>query len=151
MQFREAGISDGDSLAKIRSEVWGNEAYWKERITGYMNCTHHPQQALMPRIIYVAIDDESIVGFIAGHLTRRYDCDGELEWVNVISNYRMGGVAFRLLKLLAAWFIQRNAHRICVDADPGNVIARNFYTKYGAVELNKHWLVWNDIRVVLAE
>jgi hypothetical protein len=37
----------------------------------------------MPRVSYVAFEQGLIVGFIAGHLTRRYGCDGELEWINV--------------------------------------------------------------------
>jgi ribosomal protein S18 acetylase RimI-like enzyme len=90
------------------------------------------------------------VGFIAGHLTRRYACDGELEWINVVSDRRGSEIASELLRLLAAWFARHEAFRICVDVDPANTIARRFYTRHGAQSLNDHWLVWNDIKVVLA-
>lgn len=40
----------------------------------------------------------------------------------------------------------RKAHRICVDV--GDDEARPFYRRHGAVELNRHWMVWNDIGVV---
>jgi len=45
-----------------------------------------PQQVLTPRILYVAIESENVVGLVAGHLTRRFDCTGELKWINVLPN-----------------------------------------------------------------
>ena len=138
-------------MARIRAAEWGDEDYWRIRIQGYMRGEHHPQKALKPRISYVALQNSSVIGFIAGHLTRRYDCDGELEWINVVPGHRNGGIASALLRLLAAWFAGQNAVKICVDADPDNLAARNFYIKHGATELNKHWLVWNDIRLILQQ
>jgi hypothetical protein len=38
-----------------------------------------------------------------------------------------------------------------VDVDPDNRAGRSFYARHGAVSLNAHWLVWNDIRDVLRE
>lgn len=90
-----------------------------------------------------------IIGFIAGHLTERFNCNGELEWINVIPAYRRSGIAFELLCLLASWFIEQKALKICVDV--GSDAARQFYTKHGAENLNEHWLVWKDISVVLQD
>lgn len=117
----------------------------------YMDCELHPQDALMPRVTYVALEDTAVVGFIAGHLTRRYACDGELEWINVIPARRGSGIASELLRKLAAWFTEQKALRICVDVDPANMTARRFYRRHGAADLNKHWLMWNDINVVLGK
>ena len=97
------------------------------------------------------IEAESLVGFIAGHLTRRYACDGELEWINVIPERRGSAVASELLHLQVAWFVEQRASRICVDVDPNNTTARRFYKRHGAVDLNEHWLVWNDIKVALGQ
>lgn len=36
-----------------------------------------------------------------------------------------------------------------MDVDPANTTARRFYMPHGAENLNEHWLVWNDIKVVL--
>jgi ribosomal protein S18 acetylase RimI-like enzyme len=138
-------------MARIRAARWETEEFWEKRISGYLDGEHHPQKALMPRVIYVATEGNSLVGFIAGHLTRRYECDGELEWIDVIPAHRRSGVASELLRLLAAWFSGQNARRICVDVDPANTVARRFYTRHGAESLNPHWLVWNDINVVLRE
>jgi ribosomal protein S18 acetylase RimI-like enzyme len=138
-------------MARIRAAEWETEAYWKVRIARYLNHELHPQQAFLPRVSYVALDGESLVGFIAGHLTRRHGCDGEVEWINVAPERRGSGVASELLRLLAAWFVEQNASRICVDADPANEMARRFYKRHGADELSQHWLVWNDIKVVFGQ
>ncbi len=132
-------------MARIRAREWGEPEYWKNRISRYLEGELNPQHALAPRICYVAVEESSLVGFAAGHLTRRYACNGELEWINVIPERRGTGVASELLRLLAGWFVQQGALRICVDADPSNAAARAFYTRNGAQRLNGHWLVWNDI------
>jgi ribosomal protein S18 acetylase RimI-like enzyme len=149
--YRLAEKYDVPAMARIRALSWGAEDYWKTRITAYMDCELHPQHALMPRLNYVALEGDAVVGLIAGHLTRRFACDGELEWIDVIPEQRGRGIASGLLCQLAAWFMEQKARRICVDVDPANAVARGFYTSHGAKELNPHWLVWNDISAVLRE
>ncbi|MGH9613366.1 MAG: GNAT family N-acetyltransferase [Bryobacteraceae bacterium] len=151
MHCRKAESSDIPAMARIRAEDWGTEEYWETRISQYLACELHPQEALIPSTIYVALEGNSLVGFIAGHLTRRYACDGELEWINVIPERRGSGVSLQLLRLLAEWFAGQKALRICVDVDPANAAARRFYTRNGADKLNEHWLVWNDIGIVRAK
>ena len=151
VHYRLAEKADIPAMGRIRAAEWETEEYWRVRISRYLDRELHPQQALLPRVIYVALEGDSLVGFIAGHLTRRYACDGELEWINVIRERRGSVVASELLRLLAAWFAKQKASRICVDVDPANTTARRFYMRHGADNLNEHWLVWNDIKVVLAE
>jgi GNAT superfamily N-acetyltransferase len=147
--YRQSENTDIPAMAGIRASEWGNLEYWKTRISQYLNGARSPHRALAPRTCYVAVEQSSVVGFVAGHLTRRYACQGELEWINVIPERRGTGVASELLRLLAGWFVQQQALRICVDVDPANARARAFYTRHGAERLNKHWLVWNDISRVL--
>lgn len=149
--YRLADKSDIPAMAHIRADDWETEEYWRVRISRYMDCELHPQHALIPRVIYVALEDTAVVGLIAGHLTRRHACDGELEWINVIPERRGNGIASELLRLLAAWFAEQKASRICVDVEPSNFAARRFYKRCGAADLNPHWLVWDDINVVLRE
>jgi ribosomal protein S18 acetylase RimI-like enzyme len=151
VNYREADPDDIPTLARIRTEGGEREAFERDRMARYLAREHHPRQALMPRVIYVALEGDVPVGFIAGHLTRRYACEGELQWISVIPEHRGSGVASDLLRLLAAWFAEQNASRICVDVDPANLRARRFYTRHGAEPLNEHWLVWHDIGDVLAE
>ncbi len=138
-------------MARIRAEEWETQDYWEARISRYLDCKLHPQHALMPPIAYVALKGDSLVGFIAGHLTRRYSCDGELEWINVIPEFRGSGVASELLRILAEWFGEQKASKICVDVDPANPAAKRFYTRHGAEKLNEHWLVWNDISIMIGK
>ena len=146
---RPAQLSDVPALARIRAQDWGDEEYWLRRVTAYMQGESHPQQSLPERVVFVAECEERVVGLVAGHLTRRYKCDGELEWINVLSEYQRRGVASVLLRGLAEWFKERNALRICVDVQPKNTVARSFYRQHGAEDLNLHWLVWPDIRRAL--
>ena len=143
--YRQADISDVPDMARIRASEWGSEDYWRRRIAGYLKCELHPQQALIPRVAYVAEEGEGFIGFIAGHLTHRFSCAGELEWINVVPERRGSGISSELLRLLATWFVEQHALRICVDVDPTNTLARRFYMRYGAEHLNAHWLIWHDI------
>lgn len=149
LKFREAQASDIPAMARIRAAEWETEEYWNQRIRAYMAGELHPQFALKPRVIFVCCEGDSLVGFIAGHLTTRHACQGELEWINVVREKRGGGAASGLLRVLAKWFVAQNALRICVDVEPSNTIARRFYARHGAEDLKPHWMVWNDIHVAI--
>jgi GNAT superfamily N-acetyltransferase len=145
-QYRQATEADLPFIAHILAD-WQSGEYWNRRVSGYYHKELHPQQALLPRVIYVAIASGSLVGFIAGHLTERFGCDGELQWINVIPGFRKTGIAIELLHLLARWFVEQNALFICVD--PGSEQSRKFYLRNGAANLNEHWMAWKDISIVL--
>ena len=151
LKFREAQSSDIPAMARIRAEEWETEEYWNKRIRAYMAGELDPKFALKPRVTYVCCEGDLLVGFIAGHITTRHGCHGELEWINVIREKRGGGAASGLLRELAKWFVAQNALRICVDVEPSNTVARRFYARYGAEDLKSHWMMWNDIRTVLAD
>ncbi|NVM67244.1 GNAT superfamily N-acetyltransferase [Mucilaginibacter sp. SG538B] len=145
MEFRFAEPNDLKALAAIRGTDDNSESYWFNRISGYYHGTHSPQLALTPRVIIIATDDFRVIGFVAGHLTRRYDFDGELQWIDTIPDYRGRGIATSLFQLLKNWFIEQGTKRICVNCASDNLVALNFYKKNGAVPLNEYWLVWEDI------
>ena len=143
--IREATLADVPALAAIRARTWGTEESWRERITAYLQRTHHPRHALGERAIFLALVDSDPAGLVAGHLTRRFDCNGELQWIDVVPEHQRLGIASALLRRQAEWFIAQNTTRVCVDVQPDNSIARSFYAKHGAAPLNPHWMVWNDI------
>ncbi|HEX8906949.1 MAG TPA: GNAT family N-acetyltransferase [Longimicrobiaceae bacterium] len=123
------------------------EAGGDRRMAAYLAGEHHPQQALPPRVLWMAEAEDEPVGYTAGHLTRRFGCEGELQWIYVVPEYRRAGVGSKLLAMLAAWFVDHEARRVCVDV--GDEAARPFYRRHGAVALNRHWMVWEDVGVVL--
>src|SRR5262245_26007633 len=142
IRIRDAAPADVAELAAIRAREGGTEGYWVDRIGGYMRGEKGPADALPARTVIVAAAGERLVGFIAGHLTTRLGCDGELEWLNVIPERRGEGIAARLLSALARWFAAHGVKRVGVDPDEP---ARAFYRRHGAGELNAHWMVWADI------
>jgi GNAT superfamily N-acetyltransferase len=144
--IRPAAQSDIPAMASIRAKQRETEAYWQRRISGYLDGELFPQQALAPRAAFVAADGEQVVGIAAGHLTRRYRCDAELQWIDTIEQRRRQGIAGALLRTMAHWFLEHNARKVCVD--PGN-IARAFYANYGARPLNQHWIVWDDVGILI--
>jgi GNAT superfamily N-acetyltransferase len=143
VEYRRAVLSDVPRLIGLPKP---GEAGGDARMALYLAGEHHPQHALSSRAIWLAEAGHEPVGYIAGHLTRRFGCAGELQWIYVVPDERRRGVASRLLELLAAWFLEQDAHRVCVDI--GDDAARPFYRRYGATDLNPHWMIWQDIAVV---
>jgi ketosteroid isomerase-like protein len=117
-------------------------------MAAYLECRHHPREALAPRVAYLARVGGIPAGYIAGHLTRRYGCQGEVQYLYVALARRRAGVATALLRQLAQWFADQGAARICVNLDPESAGARRFYVNHGAQPLRPHWLVWQDIGAV---
>ncbi len=148
VRYKQADNTDIPAMACIRAEGGEEGGASEDRMSRYLEGEHHPQHALLPRVVYVALENDSLAGYIVGHLTRRYACGGELQWVYVTPVRRGSGVASELLRLLAAWFVEREAYRVCVNVTPDNIPARRFYTRHGAEPLNEHWLVWHDINTV---
>ena len=137
-------------LAAIRAQEWETEAYWTGRIGSYIREEQSPQQALRTRAAFVALDGAELVGFVAGHRTRRFGCDGELQWINVVEGRRGQGIARRLVMRMGAWFAEREAFRVCVNVEPKNAAARELYRRCGAQPLNDYWMIWEDSRAMCA-
>ena len=143
LSYRQAETSDIQASTRLRALKRGT-GLLVYRIFN-ISSEHNPQRAAA-RVGVLSRRRRNIVGFIAGHLSRRYSCDGELQWIFVDPDRRGSGIASELVRLLAKWFVEQNAFKICVDVDPSNTTAHRLYKKLGAVSLNPHWLVWNDIR-----
>jgi hypothetical protein len=121
---------DVEAMAAIRSSNSQTEEFWRVHISAYLEGSHHPRQALRPRFSYVAVESQVAVGFIAGHLTKRYNCSGELQWIDVVECKRGRKIACELLYRRASWFWEQGALRICFD--PADDRARRFYFRHGA-------------------
>lgn len=146
--YREATVSDVPAIMASRAAdpEWGPA---DPRTSLYLEGTHHPQRALPPRVAFMALEGDAVIGYIAGHRTERYDCEGELQYLWVAIDRRRDGVATSLLRMLARWFAENGAARVCVDVLPDNEAGRGFYRRHGAKDLNTHWLVWDDIAAAL--
>ncbi len=143
--YRRAELDDIPAMASIRAADWETEEYWRPRILAYMQGSSSPQHALPERPVFVSLLGGQVVGLTAGHLTRRFGCDAELQWISVKAEHRTRGIASELLRLIAQWFVEQKAHRVCVDVEPSNVVARKFYARHGAVDFKANWMIWHDI------
>ena len=144
LTIRPAEATDICSMAELRAQTKGTQAFWTERIDKYLRGEHSPQKALELRSAFIAVDKGKTVGFVAGHLTRRFECDGEVQWIDVDQQRRRKGIAYKLMAQIGAWFVSQNAKRICVNVDANNMAARKLYENCGARPMNKAWMVWDD-------
>jgi len=142
LEIREMDLADVTTIARL-PEPGEAGADSPERMERYLRGEHHPHLALAPRQMWVAWEGQAPVGYVSGHLTERFACDGELQKIYVVSRYRRQGVALRLTKQLADWFGEQGARRICVNV--GDEKARPFYVAAGAIALQPHWMVWDDM------
>jgi GNAT superfamily N-acetyltransferase len=147
-QYRTGSAADIPAAARLGLEGKLADAS-EDRMQRYFANENRPQYALPPRVLLLAFDDAALIGYVVGHLTRRYDCQGELQWIYVLAEHRRSEVAAELLRRQAEWFVERNAKRVCVSV--GDERARSFYRKHGAVELNENWMVWEDFGALLAK
>src|SRR5262245_3200083 len=134
VHFQAATIDDVPAMAQCRlSDTEAGPA--DGRMAAYFDGRHHPQQALAPRTGYVALADGAVVGYVAGHLTTRHGCAGELQYLYVNPAYRRRGVATALVRLLAEWFRAQLAAKVCVCVNADGPAAQPFYESLGAVTL----------------
>jgi GNAT superfamily N-acetyltransferase len=147
VEIRRATVADVPEMAESRSgdPVAGPA---DSRMAAYLDGRHHPQQALAPRVAYLATVSEKVVGYVAGHLSHRYGCEGEVQYLYVAPAHRRAGVASALLRELAQWFVLQGVARICVDVNAESPGGAPFYAHHGARRLRPHWLSWPDISTV---
>ncbi len=149
VQIRVATRADASAMAQCRLSD-PDAGPGDPRIAAYLDGRHHPHRALPPRVGFVALDAGKVVGYIAGHLTTRFDCQGELQYLFVALEYRRQRLATTLLRHLAAWFRDHDATRVCVDVNLDSPSAAAFYERLGARPFRPHWWAWDAITVVLS-
>jgi GNAT superfamily N-acetyltransferase len=146
--FRQATSADASAMAQCRlaDPAAGPP---DPRVAAYLDGQHHPQQALPPRVGYVALSGEQVVAFIAGHQTKRHGCQGELQYFFVAPAYRRRKLGTALLRLLAGWFLEHGVRQVCVGiASDTSPEAKSFVEHHGAAPLKKYWYAWEDIGAV---
>jgi hypothetical protein len=71
-------VEDRDipAMAQIRAARGEDGAFWSDRIARYIGGKHWPRFALSYPAVFVALEEDHVVGFVAGHRTRRLACEG---------------------------------------------------------------------------
>ena len=157
MQIRDVVDSDLAAIARVQARTMVASDFYDTaldveaeyqrlypRIVGYLAGTYNPSYALVERTVFVAVREEQIIGFIAGHRSTRRGCTAELQWMFVLPQWQRQGIGALLLESLRDWFIIQSSTRVIVDAAPENPY-RSFYLKHGAVPLDEYWLYWEEI------
>jgi len=144
--FRPATVADVPVMTAAR--LTDAEGPADPRMAAYLAGTHHPSGALAPRTAFLGARGGTVIGYIAGHLTRRHGCEGEVQYLYVAPPDRRQKVGTGLLLRLAAWFAEQSAFRVCVNVNPDSPAARPFYAHHGATDLQPLWLVWSDVRMI---
>jgi GNAT superfamily N-acetyltransferase len=114
---------------------------WQTYFKGESPATAKPE-----RIVFKAVKDKHIIGFVAGHLTNRHK-DAEIENFYVLQKNQRQGVGGELLKRLLPWLISHDAKSLCVGIFPENPY-QAFYLKYNGQYLNPHWVYWDDLMLL---
>ena len=150
VRFRKAEAADAPAMARCRRTDPTDNGAADPRMAAYLDGQHHPQQALLARVGYVALHNDEIIGYIAGHRTTRNGCSGEVQYLFVAPAYRLHGIGTELLRLLADWFHTQDVQRVCVAvAADSPAEAQPFCEAVGAAPLRRNWYAWDDIGVML--
>lgn len=148
IRYREANLLDVPEIARLCADSHLEEGYWRARLTGYMKLEFNPHQATSQRLIYVAVHKGVVIGFVAGHLTKRQEYAGQIQWIATDAQWRRTGVGSELLWIMAGWFVENQVASVRVDLDPDNNTAQSFYQHHHAASINRYWLYWDDIGIV---
>jgi len=103
-----------------------------------------PQTSKRARIVYKAMSQDRIVGYLAGHLTTRFNLDAEIQSFYILKSHQRQGLGTTLLKQFAAWLQSNHATSLCVGIAPENQY-KAFYLKHKGQYINDHWIYWADI------
>lgn len=159
MVIERARQSDLDQIVQVQATAMVASSYYEQsndveseyerlhpRVHGYYSGTYQPSYALDERAIFVARENNKVVGFAAGHRSTRMECEAELQWMFVLPELQRQGIGGQLFTALRDWFIQNQWTKVIVDADPENPF-RRFYVNHGAIALDEYWLYWPDIHL----
>jgi ribosomal protein S18 acetylase RimI-like enzyme len=104
-----------------------------------------PQTSKPDRLILKAVINNKIVGYLAGHLTTRYNLDAEIQSFYILKQQQRLGLGKKLLTEFAKWLVSKNVASLCVGIASTNKY-KAFYIKNGGQYLNDHWIYWTDIK-----
>jgi GNAT superfamily N-acetyltransferase len=116
---------------------------WQTYFAGQSPASSKPE-----RVVFKAVADGKIIGFIAGHLTDRYGKDAEIQNFYILKPYQRQGAGTTLLKQLVGWLLANNAESLCVGIAADNPY-QEFYLKHGGFYINEHWIGWDHLAALV--
>lgn len=136
------------SIPELVEDYDRDVAFLRTRWYNYITSGSRAQMAAGDGFTFIAEDDDRPVGYAAYHHTRRHGAQAELQSIYVLKEAQGRGVGTGLLQVIAGRLVDEGSTTMCVGYDPRNPY-RRFYVKHGAVEINPHWSMWPDVRVIV--
>jgi GNAT superfamily N-acetyltransferase len=106
-----------------------------------------PLSAKPERIVFKAVFEQKLIGYISGHLTNRHGKDAEIQSFYILKDSQRKGLGKALLGHFLEWLARHKAKSLCVGIAYNNPY-QAFYLKYGGTYLNKHWIYWDDLSML---
>ncbi|MGC1817575.1 MAG: GNAT family N-acetyltransferase [Casimicrobiaceae bacterium] len=157
--IRPANVRDAAAIARIRIDSW--RATYRGLIPdAYLaGMKEEESTAIWERIltagpntasVFVAENDDEVVGFAAGNMLRepRLDLDAELTAVYVRGAFQRAGVGRRLVREVAQAQRAHGAAGLIVWVIAGNRIGRGFYEGLGGELLAEQPFQWDGMDLV---
>ncbi len=104
-----------------------------------------PQTSKPERVVFKVMSNDRIVGYLAGHLTTRFNLDAEIQSFYILKSYQRQGLGTRLLRHFVEWLISKKVTTLCVGIAPLNKY-KAFYLKHNGQYIDDHWVYWADIK-----
>jgi ribosomal protein S18 acetylase RimI-like enzyme len=159
MEILIASIADAEELTRVEIEsklksipenidpIEVDNERRLQRWQNYISGGSSPQKAKVERVVFKALIDEKMVGYIAGHLTERYGKEAEIQSFYILIEHQRMGIGSKLLAQFLDWLAAYGVGSLCVGIDGANPY-QQFYLKYGGAHLNPHWIFWDDLAVL---
>ena len=153
MEIRKAKKEDMKDIQKLRYLLAKYEKYlglnivipeWAYTYVGEKDFNYF----LNKQYIFVAIEDNKIVGFITGEIFKKkawYNVQlGEINNIFVLEEYRQKGIGKKLVKTMIDTFKQEGITNIDLYTFGNNIDAIKFYEKIGFKKYNVQMLYEKD-------
>lgn len=169
--IRPANVTDGDQIAEIHIAVWRTtyRSLIPQQVLDRLSVSERAarwrtiisEATVYP--VYVAIQDDQVIGFGCGGVARSGELGQEMEVyaIYVLEDFQHRGIGSELLKTIFRDFRAHAKTSAGCWVLRGNVTARRFYEKLGAqptteridqlesFALDEVGYAWSDIDLVL--
>ncbi|WP_428741137.1 N-acetyltransferase family protein [Tenacibaculum sp.] len=136
--IRNAEIKDSESITELSNQL-GYEAVNAEIQNRLKKIAEHPENC-----IYVATQNEKVVGWIHGFYSMRVESDFfvEIGGLVVSDNFRKNGIGKKLVDKVIEWAEFKNCRKVRVRCNVIRTESHKFYEKIG-FEINKEQKIFN--------
>lgn len=142
--------SKRESISHLESEFSMGYGRSFERWSGYIAGTRHPRLAKPKRVVFLASDKESVIGYIGCHHAQREQCgedwqsDAELQQIYILKTYQRRGIGTHLFSMMVDWLRFGGMNSLVVGYHETNPY-RAFYFKMGGKEVSPGLCHWDDL------